>query len=175
MSHSNEHVHALASWFAEQAANMVFLQSERLSGPNADFQTAKYDFWFLLMSAHQLRKATVLVERSAKDSEPIAQAIKEIDECIPHLEMARNIFMHFDEYIAGGGRQRDHATTAGISPSSLSLFEFRDSTRTIIWSPTKAIVGRSEGGFQVDLAKLEACTRKLRKVVSASEASDGDS
>ena len=174
MSHTNEHVHFLASWFVNQAANMLFLQSDRLFGKDADIQTSTYDFWFLLSSAHQLRKAAALAERSARDGDSIAQAIAGLDDCIPNLAMARNILMHFDEYIAGEGRQREDASTVGISPDSLSLFEFRRSTRTIIWSPTKAILGSSEGGFRVKLNELEECTRNLREAVDDSEAREGD-
>jgi hypothetical protein len=173
MANSDEYVHELACWFAKQAANMVFLQSERLFGPDADLQTANYDFWFLLTAANQLRKATALVARSAKDSEPIEKAIKRLDECIPDLEMARNILMHFDDYIAGDGRQREKAETAGISPSSLSLFEFRRSSHTIIWSPMKAVIGNSQGGFRVDVAQLEECVQNIREAICKSQACSG--
>lgn len=174
MSHTNEHVHELASWFVNQAASMVFLQCDRLSGKDADIQTSTYDFWFLLMCANQLRVAAQRVEQTAKDGKSIAQPIKAFDMCVPNLKLARDIFMHFDEYIAGKGWNREDASRVGISPDSLSLFEFRRSTRTIIWSPTKAIFGSSEGGFRVKLDELEECTRNLRETVSDSEAREGD-
>lgn len=174
MSHTNEHVHFLASWFVNQAANMLFMQSNRLFGKDADFQTSTYDFWFLLISANQLRVAAQRAKEAAMDGESITQSIKAFDMCVPNLKLARDIFMHFDEYIAGKGWNRDDASRAGISPDSLSLFEIRRSTRTIIWSPTKAIVGGSEGGFRIQMDELEECTRKLCEAVRDSEAYEGD-
>ena len=174
MSHTNEHVRFLTSWFVNHAANMLFLQSDRLFGKDANIQTSKYDFWFLLMSANQLRMAAQRVEQTAKDGKSIAQSIKAFDMCVPNLKLARDIFVHFDEYIAGKGWNRGSASRVGISPDSLSLFEFRPSTRTIIWSPEKATFGSSEAGFRVNLDELEERTRNLREVVGDSEPREGD-
>jgi hypothetical protein len=172
MNPSNEHMHELACWFARQTANMVMLQCRRLTGTSIEEQTETYDFWFLLISAHQLRRAMALIENYAKDSKPIALGTMELDKCVPDLAIARNIFMHFDEYLAGKGRQRNDAAAAGINPSSLSLFEFRRSSRTIIWSPMKATFAGSDGGFRVVLEELEACIRTLLRAIGDSEARD---
>jgi hypothetical protein len=78
------------------------------------------DAQFLVIALWRLRMAGEMCAELIDDSSPILRALDAYDAALPQIKNLRHVLMHYDNYVLGNDKRRNHA------PGSERLYGARD-------------------------------------------------
>lgn len=103
--------------FCSEACFTVALQHRRLRSVEPEDETFVFRYWadlqFLIIALCRLRRAAELAQRIRSLSQPVKQAIRELDRALPGLKKMRNIGEHFDSYALDDPQRHDPSVSRG--------------------------------------------------------------